>query len=515
MVWKQITGYDDSKDIVLSIQNTSLVTHSKVYISLTTDSAPKPNTSMVLTGPNQWTNRVPAGTRVFYAEEDGGIIGYWYHYIPKLVNYDIPFTHEDKTITNHTFTAVEGSYLTIQNKSDKTLYVSVGGTGSFVITQYQVISWTFSKDTEITLRGDSVLASISIGQSPNVTMLSKATQDMLEEMKATIDGLVKNSATKDELKTVHQRTYFGQWSPILSTSNSGNTKEIISDVFVKDTEYHSGFPSSVQMLDLYANIHYFRAEEENDRRFVEETAVVKISCMTEESGENNEVASFYCGTPWFNFNINGLEIRRDVTNGKINVRLKLKSEIKNVTSVFAIRSDECKFLRDSSGGFLNEKIAKYFIDKDNSDIHFTTPSFYIREILNLFRFGKDPQVHKSKLKTIESNENIVSGKTEDNSSYKLTTDDRSGVMEFRVPSSLGCGRILGLNIKNVNRKKKDLYFDIIVLSNGTQNKVSDNGLDVFTVPMWKHSITSFDHIKDPLKTITNSDKYIVEFVYEI
>ena len=90
MVWKKIDNYDQSVDVWMSIQNNSLIPFSKVTIQFTTASAPTEGKGFVLTGPNQWSQRVPAGTNVFYKEEDGGIITWWSREIEKLVNYDIP-----------------------------------------------------------------------------------------------------------------------------------------------------------------------------------------------------------------------------------------------------------------------------------------------------------------------------------------------------------------------------------------------------------------------------------------
>lgn len=521
MIWKQITDFDSERDIVLSVQNTSLVAHSKVYISMTEGDEPNPDTAFVLTGPNQWTNRVSAGTKVFYAEEDGGIIGYWFHYIIKLVNYDIPFTHEDETITNHTFTAVEGSFLTVQNKGDKPLFIGIGGSGSFILTQYQMSSWTFAKDTEINMRGDSVATSISIGQSPNVTMLSDETRKMLEDMQAKVDGLVENAATKDELKTVYQRTYFGQWSPLLTTSSATEGSEIISDIFVKDVEYHSGFPSERQVIDLLCSVTYTRPSSENDRNNIEETSVIRASVLSEDSGDNNEVLSYYCGTPWFNFNINKIEVRRDITNGKINVRIGLKTNIKSYTSVYAIRSDESKFIKSSDGEFLNEKISIHQIDKDNSDINFTTDSFYINNILGLFRFSLNPKkLTKNLTKYTKVDASGTSTQTltmENNTVLKIITksDGSDGRLELTIPSGDSVTRLVGLNIKPLITSKLDgIFLDIILMSNGNQNKTSVGGIDTLTIPLWKHTILGYSYITDEVNKINPDNQYLVELVHE-
>lgn len=521
MVWKQITDFDSSRDVVLSIQNTSLVAHSKVHISLTESNQPNPASAFVLTGPNQWTQRIPAGTKVFYAEEDGGIIGYWFHYIAKLVNYDIPFSHEDRIITNHSFTAVEGSYLTVQNKSEEPIYIGIGGTGSFVITQYQVMSWTFAKDTEINMRSNSASASISIGQSPNVTLLSEETRKMLEDMQAKVDGLIESAATKDELKTVHQRTYFGQWSPLLPTSSSDNTSEIVSDIFMKDNEYRSNFPDGRQVLDVLCSVTYMRPSSENDRADVNETSLIKLSVLTEDSGDTNQVLDYYCGTPWFNFNINKVEVRRDITNGKLNVRIGLKTQIKGYIAIYAIRVDDAKFLQSPDGEILNEKIAIYQIDKDNSDINFTTDSFYVNNILGLFRYGLNPKKESLDLNSY-TNSSVGGTQTqtllmEQNSSIRLVTksDGSDANLELSLPSDYSVSRLLGLNIRNKDKTKKNgIFLDLITMSNGSQNKSSMNGVDTILIPLWKHSIYGYAYIVDEINKIDDDESYYVELIFE-
>lgn len=521
MTWKQITNFDSSVDVIMSIQNNSLIPYSKVTIQFTTAAAPEEGKGFVLTGPNQWTQRVPAGTNVFYKEEDGGIATWWSREIEKLVNYDIPTQEEEvPNLTSKSIICPEGSYITMQNKSKTPIYYNFLGKANFVLTEHQAVSYTFSKNNVVNFSSDGTgILEYMIGQSPNVTMLSEATQKLLDEMNAKIEGLIENSATKNELDIVKRRTYFGKWSPFINiTGGAGN--KIISPVFMKDNDFKSEFISDKAILDIALELTYNRTELSKP---VDEKATIRLTVITQPAGKDHQLSSFYCDTPWIARAISGLEVYRDNTNGQLKFVLNLKSNINSYTLVASVRNDDTKFVKSTLASFLNEKIATYTIDKDNDNIHFTDENFYV----NIMK-SWDLSLTKSKYKvtelkktdTTEGNNSIqtFSSTSEANFSikYKQDMNGRSGILTVDVPKTVGANNILGLNIKTIDVSQSDnVYLDLIVMGNGSQNKTNSPNSDTFTIPLWNHIKFGYSYISDRLAKITtdNASKYYIEVIY--
>ena len=521
MLWKEITNFDHKVDNFLAVQNNSLIPFSKVTIQFTTAAAPVDGKGFVLTGPNQWTQRVPAGTRVFFKEEDGGICTWWSREIEKLVNYDIPTVEETITkLKSKSITCPEGSYLTLQNLSDEPIYYNFLGKGNFVITQYQAVSYTFAKDSVVNLSGDGTpTLTYMIGQSPNVTMLSEATQKLLDELNSKMDGLVENVATKEELDIVKRRTYFSLWSGFLTATGTGG-KVLSSPKFMKDMIYYSEFVKDNDILDIAIKLNYSRPDEETGK-IISENATIKASVVAQPSGEDHKFASFYCDTAWLNRNISSLELYRDETNGQIRFDINLKSEVASYIMAVSLRNDMVKLIATDKDSFLNEKICIYNIDKDNNDIHFTDEKFY----LNILKSWDYPTVVKKyKIKNITKHE-VVGNKSsglmyksgEDTYiQYDQSDDGLQGTVTIQVPTSLGFDKIVGVNIKPTDTTvDKAYYFDLIMMGNGPQIKNSSENKDTFTIPLWRHTKLGYSYFYDKFKdfTVEETHNYYIEVIY--
>lgn len=523
MTWKKISNYDQSVDVFMSIQNNSLIPFSKVTIQFTTASAPVDGQGFVLTGPNQWSQRVPAGTNVFYKEEDGGIITWWSREIEKLVNYDIPTKEElVRDLTTKSVNCPEGSFVTIQNLSESPIYYNFLGKSNFVLTQYQAVSYTFAKDNVINFKSDGRgILSYMIGQSPNVTMLSEETQNLLDELNTKVEGLLENAATKEELDIVKRRTYFGKWSPFISVSNNSSTKVINSPIFMKDNNYKSEFISDNGILDISLDINYTRPNPEGG--VINEIATVQITVITYPSGEGHRFSDYYCDTPWFSQNISGLEVYRDNTNGQLRFNITLKSNINKYSMVASVRNDDTKFVESTVDTFLNEKIAMYSIDKDNTDIHFTDEEFYLG-ILKSWDYAIDRSITKftDLIKTERQDGNGIhqefTSRVNQNFKFKFSQNNEGteGIVTFEVPTSDGMNKIVGVNIKKTDVRNPDnVYLDLIVMGDGPQTKVNQGQKDVFTLPMWNHTKLGYTYIYDKLSKITEdmASEYYIEVVH--
>lgn len=522
-VWKKIDNYDQSVDVFMSIQNNSLVPFSKVTIQFTTASAPEEGKGFVLTGPNQWSQRVPANTNVFYKEEDGGIITWWSREIEKLVNYDIPT--QEETVTSLTAKSVicpEGSFITIQNTGKSPIYYNMLGKANFVLTEHQAVSYTFAKDNVINLKSDGTgTVTYMIGQSPNVTMLSEETQRKLDEIIAKVDGLIENAATKEELDVVKRRTYFGQWSPFLNSSGN-NGKQINTPIFIKDKLYHSEFLQDNNILDLSLLISYRRTDELTGLP-VDENGVMQITLITQSEGDDLQVANFYCDNQWLKQNITGVELYRDNTNGQVKINLNFKSTLTSYTALISCRADNVKFVEsDGSLGFLNEKINIFVLDKDNDGIHFTDETFYLgmlkswdfslsvsKETFNsITKLDKDNVEGKNKQTITSGNELSVV--------YSENIDSSDAILSVGVPAMIGANKVVGLNIKpKPEVKSNGIFLDLIVMSNGQQTKSTQDDKFVFTIPLWKHTNFAYLYISEELRKITaeNAKDFFVEIVY--
>ncbi len=519
-IWKKIDNYDQSVDVFMSIQNNSLVPFSKVTIQFTTAAAPEEGKGFVLTGPNQWSQRVPANTNIFYKEEDGGIATWWSRGIEKLVNYDIPTQEETVTsLTSKSVICPEGSFITIQNTGKAPVYYNMLGKANFVLTESQAVSYTFSKDNVINFKSDGTgILTYLIAQSPNVTMLSEETQRKLDDLVAKVDGLIEHAATKEELDVVKRRTYFGQWSPFLNTTGQSGNK-VISDVFVKDNTYHSEFLQDRNIVDIKIELEFSRNDDK--RKVVTEKATMSVTIVTQSSGDDLKMSSFYCDNNWIQQNISSLEFYRDQTNGQVKFNLKFKSDIQSYTMLTSLRADNVKFVKSSVSEFLSEKIGIYLIDKDNADIHFTDEAFYLG-MLKSWDYSLGTSVKKYDRVVKESNsantQKIICGSGNDTSNilYTENANGNDAVMTVSIPALIGANKVVGLNIKPKDHKlKTHVYLDLITMSNGQQTKQSNGNNIDFVIPLHRHTLHGYYYISNELSKLTadNSKNFYVEIVY--
>ena len=244
MVWSKIPNLDTTKDYIYYFQNRSKIATSYVHISITENAAYDENSAFLLQGRQYLRIRVPAGTNVFYAEEDGGIFMYSKAEIEKLVNYDIPTTGNRIMLagTAHTLTAPEGAYIALQNVSDFDYEIkyTIGEAGPFTLTQHQMVTFSFTKDTDIKISSSESLAKISyvIAQSPNVTQLSDDNKQKLEDILHEIRLVQESMARKEEVEFVEDRSYMDKWSEPYTYSKN-LTKKVSMGTYTPDVDYRS------------------------------------------------------------------------------------------------------------------------------------------------------------------------------------------------------------------------------------------------------------------------------------
>lgn len=246
LIWNKVE-IDNTKNRLFKFQNKSLIPESKVFVKI---SESKPNTdegAHVIVSRQILNQTVVAGDIIWFAETEGGVFTFSSVEIPKLENYNIPTVHESVHLTDAPFSVnvPEGATITFQNLTDSNVGVKLGtgGTGSFILSQYQLFAESFPKDDVVTFlpatTGKPSTVSYSITQSAIVTQLSNSAKAELNELKAAVDLLTQNAVTRDELEAIEARLYHNTWSQANFIQRS-NTKVIFSNPFIANTNlYHS------------------------------------------------------------------------------------------------------------------------------------------------------------------------------------------------------------------------------------------------------------------------------------
>lgn len=533
MIWTKIDNYDNTKEIVLSIQNASFIPNSKVHFCITEDPVPDETNYSTLTGPNQWTNNVSPGSNVFYAVENGGICSYWHNYKLTLVNYDIPTKHVDITLTgNETVTFPEGAYIVLQGKSTIPIrYNMSGGTGTFILIQNQMVSYTFSKDTDITfIYSGQPLEQVSYfqGQSPNVTMLSESTQQLLDDIITKMDAMILNMATKAELQVVHRRTYYGQWSDFASVASQGSNPITTAHtaVFEIDPLYDNNdnnFVKDNSIIDFAIGLSITRVDATSGLNIIEDS-IIKLSLIASRINNSTQLMNFYCDTKWINENITQITLNRDNTNGRLELVLDFKEQFLKFVSVTSVRSDETKLRGNDLVAVTPESITTYDIDKLNDRVTFTDDTFY-NGMIQLFNYSlNDKFKYENKdisvASSIDSTDNIIEVTSTTVTDLKVTLKTRlsaiAGELYVDIPTTIGFtpNQIIGLNFVPNIKGKIPVYLDLVTMGNGTPIITPNGTIITYTIPLWKHTILNYDYIIKPLLVLGTGTDYKMELIYE-
>lgn len=246
LIWNKVE-VDNTKNRLLKFQNKSLIPESKVFVKISTS---KPNTdegAHVIVSRQILNQTVVASETIWFAESEGGVFTYSSVEIPKLENYNIPTSHESIHLVDApvSVNVPEGATITFQNLTDSNVGVKLGtsGTGSFILSQYQLFAESFPKDDVVTFlpatTGKPSTVTYSITQSAIVTQLSNSAKAELNELKAAVDLLTQNAVTRDELESIEARLYHNTWSQANFIQRS-NTKVVFSNPFIANTNlYHS------------------------------------------------------------------------------------------------------------------------------------------------------------------------------------------------------------------------------------------------------------------------------------
>lgn len=262
MAWRKVI-LSTTADQIVFVQNTSAIKNSIVRLAFTdTDREPdNVHGVFILSGPNTWNGRIKKGSFMWFEEQLGGVFTYTAYDIEPLKNYNIPTVHKDIKTNNDVIDVPEGAYFVIQNKSDESVYFSIVGQGKFVLTKNQMLSFTFTADTQVRITGTGQDVSYYYAEAPSLTQLSKETKTMLEDLKAAIELLKNNAVTRNELLEVHKKTYYDRYSKDVSVKiNTINPTDetIIAELPLLETDddFDSEELREGEILDFIIAVEY-------------------------------------------------------------------------------------------------------------------------------------------------------------------------------------------------------------------------------------------------------------------
>lgn len=262
MAWRKVV-LSTTADQIVFVQNTSAIKNSIVRLAFTdTDREPdNVHGVFILSGPNTWNGRIKKGSFMWFEEQLGGVFTYTAYDIEPLKNYNIPTVHKDIKTNNDVIDVPEGAYFVIQNKSDESVYFSIVGQGKFVLTKNQMLSFTFTADTQVRITGTGQDVSYYYAEAPSLTQLSKETKTMIEDLKAAIELLKNNAVTRNELLEVHKKTYYDRYSKDVSVKiNTINPSDetIIAELPLLETDddFDSEELREGEILDFIIAVEY-------------------------------------------------------------------------------------------------------------------------------------------------------------------------------------------------------------------------------------------------------------------
>jgi hypothetical protein len=354
MAWKKVV-LSTTSDQMVFVQNTSAIKNSIVRLAFTeTDMAPTgPTGVFILSGPNTWNGRIKKGSYMWYEEQLGGIFTYTSYDINTVHNYSITPVHKDIVTNNDVIDVPEGAYFVIQNKSDDSVFFSVNGDGTFVLTKNQMLSFSFTRDTQVRIKSTGKDISYYYSEAPSITQLSASMQNTIDNIKAAVELLKGNVVTRRELQEVNKKTYYDRYSADVSATLSviDPTLPALSvelPLLETDEDFDSEQLREKEILDFIISVKYFNGTTETEAvtnisaRISKNDLVLPIidmdtydpilSMILEEIKlEWNEDQGTLLPTiifgNWMNTNTSKYKNIKDIFKAPITVSLRVKSEL--------------------------------------------------------------------------------------------------------------------------------------------------------------------------------------------
>lgn len=532
--WKKLE-LSTSADQILMLQNSSVVPNSVVHICFTKASIPN-NASFVLTGPNTWNGRVKLGTNVFYAEENGGIMTHSSYDIEPLVNYDIPPVHENiENARSQVLDIPEGAYFVIQNKSEKPFYFSIVGEGTFVIVEHQMLSFSFTRDTQVKFRGDGQTITYFYAEAPSLTQLSKKTKEMLEDMKAAIELLKEQMVTRPELYAVNKRTHHNKYnlpvalSPIEDMYSSNNVFSITGPTFTIDPDYDSFMPKSGEIVDMVVDISYnhnnatklatigvsFDLDDINSVRtpisyFCDDVVVHKLlkEIRYEYNRTTNTIRPSIDFNTWFSEPSETYDTHPEIFAPPYSLKFKIKSReaVWKSTSDAFNRESVVKVIFDNYPNkhidFMTDKRYKFLVDKFKLINNIPVKRLSFPDTYAINALGTDFTI------TGATGNVVVNLYAPNNESARLTVD----VKDATLTEAHKLVNIMFCNLNNIN---KSVNINVSISSGYNEDRIPriENGIAKYDIDLYCPTMFGSDFYKAKFAMIANAmatDKYVVQ-----
>lgn len=525
MNWKKVLIQNSEKPFIVLCQNASILPDAKVYVSITTHSSADENNKFLLTGPNQMRFSLPVGANLFYAEEDGGIFVHAEAPVEKNENYNIPTQHVDKEAHSEQIEVPEGAYFTIQNKSKEPFSFGVGTQGVFLLTEYQMLSFTFTKKTTIRFAGNGQTISYMISQAATVTQISKELQDKLDELVAESKLLLKTAVSKAELEALERKIYGGKWSPAHSSNKitTGTRTTFDSGIFGPNTAV-----SDTWIEDKGAVVDVIQQLQIQVRGSQTEHATMRFSVQVEATSDNQQkpITSFYCDNHWVQQWIESIECYIDQAKSRIKfITCFSVTKVQAITGVTCIRVDNVVPIYVDGDMALN-KTTTYTVRKMNDDVFFTPQSIWSifletwdyptkTDIVVIKDWKREDTTDSNVTKVNYSGGDVA---TPTQIQYTKPKDEsQSAQLVIRIPNTKGVSRVIGCNLRpKQGQEVPGLYFDLVTLCD-KHEKSSDGTYTVFTCPIHKHRVKGYQlfdtmFVAQSLKTKIDNLHYQLELV---
>lgn len=442
MAWKKVVLKHDIDQIVF-VQNTSAIKNSIVRLSFSTEETTPTDQSgiFILSGPNTWTGRVKAGNNLWFEEMGGGIFTYTAYDIEPVVNYRIDPIHVDIVAQSQIIDVPEGAYFVIQNKSKELFRFSIVGEGQFVLTENQMLSFTFTRNTQVRFHGAGQNVSYFYSEAPSLTQLSAELKAKLEEMMAAVNLLKQEAATRAELRELAKKMHYNEYSNEISKEFTviPSGADFVAELAVAelDADYDSEPLTDNEFIELLFTVKYV-----SDSETVSSAIYFSGNLDAAKEAFTNNVV-YKCYDPLLDHVVEHIKVFWNKDNGTIKPAIVFSDWYKKTTenhndmsSIFAAPITISYKIRTENAAWKASELA--WVDShvnifDNTEsrfnkrIDFATTKSYAADVASI------PAVVRSDLLTVYSNVGrTIITKVDDTEGRHYTAQDADSAIIFKL-----------------------------------------------------------------------------------
>lgn len=532
MLWKEIPNQDPSKTWLFYIQNFAKTPNAYVHLYIATDgeepsSQDQPQQTLIAL--QVLRIYIQPNSKVYFAEENGGVCTAIKTEKIPFVNYDVPIYHRNIPLnTEYRFTAPEGSEIVFQNFSgDGDCFINIGGGDGWIrATRYATLIDSFHDDTEITIKGETGTEVISIiqKQSIAVTQLSDENIDLLEDLLTRVEMIENNYVNTTQLDEVRKRTYLSLYSPysevIKYMTNNIQTKTFKSNI----EEYRSKLYDNV-VLNV-VNIFNFTYDDNEITDSI--SGYLSFDILVSDNLVDS-VLNIYTDNQFIKENLKEIKLNRNRSKDQLNFEFIFNNTIQSIKVDTCIRAEEV------SSSVIDDVLVidnttLYSIDLFNGDIVFTDNEFFLKllepyELLTipphrLSRYKIDRGVTMVQNNPI-NNYNVYT--IQDNSCIikyyePFETDLYSPRIELEIPKDVRIKSILGFMLipqdEYINdQNMKSITINLAACLSAKQTQTSAGSTLKVTFPIYCSELQGVDYLSIykniTLDLLNKSELYLI------